>query len=467
MIVTLGTYSLFRGLAEGLARGNDTYPPLPDRFQFLGQGYLFAFLPAQLLIFPVAAAAVWLLLHRTIIGRAWYAIGFSAEAARYAGIPVEWRLMLAYVLSGGAAGLAGVIYVSHLGQVKADAGTGYELMAITAVVLGGTSIFGGRGGVHGTLLGLFAIAVLQRGLRMADQPAELGGILTGVLLLAAVGARSPRNSTCASTCAPRGRKTMKKMSFVRVAVALLLTLAGCNQGKKQMTIAMMPKSKGNAYFESCRKGAVEAAQELNVKLIWDGPAEPDPVKQNEVVDTWITRGVDAIAAAVENKQGMASVLRKARVRGITVVTWDADSEIDVRDYFVNQATPQGIGEAFVDNAARVMGEEGEFAVITASMTAGNMIEWHKQIETRTAKYPKMKQVALQPCDDQQQKAFNEADTILNKYPNVKVILAICSPAVPGAAEAVRALRSHRRQGDRPRSARATTRNTSTTASRIA
>ena len=187
LIATLGTLSLFRGLAEGLAYGSKQYPPLPDRFLFLGQGYLFDIIPTQLLIFPVAVAGVWLLLHRTTVGRAWYAIGFSPEGARYAGIPVKRRLALAYVLSGGAAGLAGVIYVSHLGDIKANAGTGYELMAITAVVLGGTSIFGGRGKVHGTLLGLIAIAVLRRGLQMADKPAEFGGILTGVLLLVAVG----------------------------------------------------------------------------------------------------------------------------------------------------------------------------------------------------------------------------------------------------------------------------------------
>jgi ribose/xylose/arabinose/galactoside ABC-type transport system permease subunit len=190
LIATLGTLSLFRGLAEGLAYGSKQYPPLPEPFAFLGQGYVFDVIPTQLLIFPVVAVAVWLLLHRTTIGRAWYAIGFSAEAARYAGIPVERRLALAYILSGGAAGLAGVIYVSHLGEIKANAGTGYELMAITAVVLGGTSIFGGRGKIHGTLLGLIAIAALQRGLRMADLPAELGGILTGILLLAAVGANT-------------------------------------------------------------------------------------------------------------------------------------------------------------------------------------------------------------------------------------------------------------------------------------
>ena len=143
---------------------------------------------------------------------------------------------------------------------------------------------------------------------------------------------------------------------------------------KPLTVAMMPKSKGNAYFIACRKGAEEAARELGVTLIWDGPTEPDPAKQNEVVDAWITRGVDVIAVAVENSDGLSSVLRKARARGIKVLTWDADARPDARDFFVNQATPEGIGTTLMDNAARVLGGKGEFAIITASLTAANMIE---------------------------------------------------------------------------------------------
>ena len=93
------------------------------------------------------------LLHRTIYGRGWYAIGCSAEGARYAGIPVGRRLAVLYVLSGLVAGCAALLYVARIGQAKADAGTGYELMAIAAVVLGGTAITGGRGTIGGTLLG--------------------------------------------------------------------------------------------------------------------------------------------------------------------------------------------------------------------------------------------------------------------------------------------------------------------------
>ena len=140
-------------------------------------------IPAQLPILVLAAIGIWLLVHRTTFGRSFRAIGFSPEGTRYAGIPVERRVALVYVLSGVFAALAALIYVARVGQAKADAGTGYELLAITAVVLGGTSIFGGIGTVHGTLLGLAVLAVLKNGLTLSDMPSELAGILTGVLLL--------------------------------------------------------------------------------------------------------------------------------------------------------------------------------------------------------------------------------------------------------------------------------------------
>jgi rhamnose transport system permease protein len=133
------------------------------------------------------AIAFWLLLHRMTIGRTLRAIGFAPEGARYAGLAVTRSTGLVYVLSGAAAGLASLLYVSRLGQAKADAGTGFELMAITAVVLGGTSIFGGRGTIAGTLLGVAILGVLQTGVRLADLPAELAGVLTAILLILALG----------------------------------------------------------------------------------------------------------------------------------------------------------------------------------------------------------------------------------------------------------------------------------------
>jgi ABC-type sugar transport system substrate-binding protein len=213
---------------------------------------------------------------------------------------------------------------------------------------------------------------------------------------------------------------------------------GGTSGGKKFTIAFMPKSKGNAYFISCGNGAKKAAADLDVTLIIDGPTDPDPAKQNEIIENWITRGVDVIAAACENKEGISTALRKARAKGIKVLTYDADALPDAREFFVNQATPEGIGNALMDEAARLCGDEGEFAIITASLTAGNMIEWQKRIEARrVSSHPKMKMVALRPCDDLKDKAQSEATALLSANPSLKLIMAICSPAVPGAAEAVK------------------------------
>jgi rhamnose transport system substrate-binding protein len=474
LIVTLGTFSLFRGMAEGLTRGIENYSGFSPRFLFLGQGYIGGVIPTQLFVLLVAIAGFAWWLHRTGSGRSLYAIGYSAEGARYAGIPVARRLAFVYVLSGLAASSAAVIYVAHLGQAKSDAGSGYELMAITAVVLGGASIFGGRGTVLGTMLGLFGIVILQNGLRLSAQPAELAGILTGVLLVTTILLdrlsrwnllwSSP--GLAADTAQTKEENEVKNSQVAVLSAVILiagLIVAGSNwwqvrslrqqlsnaggptnsasapkpAGRKPV-IAMMPKAKGDPYFISCRQGAEEAAKELGVELLWDGPTDLDPAKQNEVVEAWITRGVDAIAVSVENKVGISTVLRKAREKGIKVITWDADAEKDARDFFINQATPQGIGYTLTDEAARILNNKGEFAIITASLSAANQNEWIKYIKERLAqKYPGLKLVAIQPSEGDRDRAFAETQTVLKVYPNVKLVMAIAAPAVPGAAEAVK------------------------------
>ncbi|MDB6153056.1 MAG: permease component of ribose/xylose/arabinose/galactoside ABC-type transporter [Chthoniobacteraceae bacterium] len=238
------------------------------------------------------------------------------------------------------------------------------------------------------------------------------------------------------------------MKRLLILSAVLAFAVGCSKSPKpnhneegagkKLTIALMPKSKGNGYFISCKQGADEAARELGVDLLFDGPTDPDPARQNEIIENWSTLGVDVIAVACENKEGISTALRKARQKGIKVVTYDSDSTTDVRDFFVNQATPQGIGNTLMDEAARLTGEEGEFAIITASLTAANMNEWRKNIEARLAeKYPRMKLVATKPCDDLKDKAQSETTSLLSAYPNLKLVMAICTPAVPGAAEAVK------------------------------
>ena len=452
LIVTLGSFSAFRGIAEGITHGAVNYSGFPKSFLFLGQGYVLG-IPAQLPILAIAVIGYAVLLHRSVIGRGLYAIGFAGEGARYAGISVARRIGLVYFLSGLAASVAAVIYVAHLGQAKSDAGTGYELDAITAVVLGGASVAGGRGTVLGTVLGLFSISVLQNGLHLAALPSELTGILTGTVLVLTIAL--DRLRTRAKTLPEEGEAIEMKNSQVTILCAAILAgaliTAGANvwlvrslkspamaSATHTPVIAVMPKAKGDPYFVSCRIGAEEAARELGVELIWDGPTGLDAAKQNEIVESWITRGVDAIAVAVENQAGISTVLRKARQKGIHVLTWDADAEPDAREYFLNQATPEGIGNALTDEAARLLGGKGDFAIITGALSAANQNQWIAVIKRRVAeKHPGLNLVTIRPSDDDRDKAFSETQTILKVHPTVKLIMAISAPAVPGAGEAIR------------------------------
>jgi rhamnose transport system permease protein len=429
---------------------------------FFGQGYIFGVVPAQLIVLVLIFAGYWVLLHRSTFGRALYAIGFAPSGARYAGIPVGQRIGSIYVLCGVVSSVAAIVYVAHLGQAKSDAGTGYELDAIAAVVLGGASVFGGRGTLWGTLFGLLFLTVLQNGLHLAALPSELSGVLTGALLVIIIAFDRLRRSQTAAP--PNEEANRVKNSQVAVLCGVILvgslivavtnvwfvrslrpttpvaqaSVSDPSESKKRLVIAVMPKAKGDPYFVSVRGGAEEAAKELGVDVIWDGPTGLDAAKQNELVESWITRKVDAIAVAVENKAGISTVLRKARERGIRVLTWDADAEPDARDFFANQATPEGIANTLTGEAARLVNGNGDFAIITGALTAANQNEWIKFIKKRLAdKYLGLKLAVIRPSDDDRDKAFAETQTILNVYPRVKLIMAISAPAVPGAGEAVR------------------------------
>ena len=193
LIVTLGTYSLFRGLAEAITQGTKTYRAFDANFIALGEARWLG-LPMQAWCLALASVFFFLMVHRSTFGRSFRAIGFSPEGTRYAGISVQVRTALPYLISGLVAAIAALLFTARLRQARADAGTGYELYAITAVVLGGTSIFGGIGTVYGTLAGITAIAVLSNGIGRipavfkAGIGGELASMLTGALLLVALAA---------------------------------------------------------------------------------------------------------------------------------------------------------------------------------------------------------------------------------------------------------------------------------------
>jgi rhamnose transport system permease protein len=185
LIVTVATWEIYRGLALGLGRGGDV-SGYPDSFYALGQSYVGGWVPAQTVLFAALAVAAAVFLERTAAGRSLRAVGANEAGARLSGVPAARYHFLVYTLTGLAAGLAAVIYAARVSTAKSDAGTGLELDAITAVVLGGTSISGGEGGIAGTVLGLLLITSLTDGLTLARIPSDRQQVLLGLILIATV-----------------------------------------------------------------------------------------------------------------------------------------------------------------------------------------------------------------------------------------------------------------------------------------
>jgi rhamnose transport system permease protein len=184
LIVTLATMAALRGLAEGVSRA-EPISGFPERFASVFAGQI-AGQPAPGLLFALCAALAALALHRTPLGRSLYAIGHNETAARFSGIPVARIKMLLYTLSGAFAGVAATLYVARRNTAKADVGANMELEVITAVVLGGASIFGGRGTIVGTILGVALIHETREFISWRWARNEWNAIAIGVLLIASV-----------------------------------------------------------------------------------------------------------------------------------------------------------------------------------------------------------------------------------------------------------------------------------------
>ena len=184
LIMTLATLALYRGLAEGISQARSARG-YPEWFFQLGQGE-FLSIPTQLWLLIFAVIIFGIVLARTQLGRALYAIGNNETGARFSGLTVNRYLLLIYTFSGFMSGVAGYIFVSRVSTTRSDMGTGIELDVIAAVVLGGTSIFGGTGSIPGTIIGVVLIQLLKNGLALSGVTSDATIVVIGSVLIFAI-----------------------------------------------------------------------------------------------------------------------------------------------------------------------------------------------------------------------------------------------------------------------------------------
>jgi rhamnose transport system permease protein len=182
LVVTLGTYSLYRGIAY-VVLGDQTYHEYPDSFLILGRGTIGSVLPIPLVAFLICALLFWVLLHKTTFGRKVFAIGSNQLASQYSGIRVDWIVIALFTLVGLMTSLASIILTARNASTRGNMALGVELDAITAVVLGGTSIGGGKGTIAGAVLAVFAVGLLRNGMYALNVSPEIMKIVIGALLI--------------------------------------------------------------------------------------------------------------------------------------------------------------------------------------------------------------------------------------------------------------------------------------------
>lgn len=186
LVVTLGTYAFFRGIAYGFL-GDQAARGYPKAFTYFGQGKVFGTLvPFSVVLFLILAVIFGLILHRTTFGRYLYSIGNNENATLYSGVPVARIKFIIYTLSGFMAALAGLILAARFGSTRPDIGTGLELSVITAVVLGGVDINGGKGTMFGAVLSLLLIGLMRFGMGLLNIQGQVQGIVIGLLLILSI-----------------------------------------------------------------------------------------------------------------------------------------------------------------------------------------------------------------------------------------------------------------------------------------
>lgn len=209
----------------------------------------------------------------------------------------------------------------------------------------------------------------------------------------------------------------------------------------KLVIGMIPKVIGSSYFELCKNGASKAARELDIQLIYKGPTSADAASQVNLIQDMIFQEVDIIAISPIDPVAVEPMLKQAKDKGILVVTYDADVAIDSREMFVSQVSEESLGKHLMDNLVKGIGEEGQFAILTASLTASNQNNWISWMEQQMEDvYPKLDLVSIIPTDEDQQEAFVQTQNLIQAYPDLDGIVALSTVAVPGAARAIELLK---------------------------
>jgi ribose transport system permease protein len=449
-IATLGMMSAARGLALVYSGGRPISGFAPA-FLALANGWVLV----SLLVIIVAAG--WFKLTQTAFGKAVYAVGGNEQAAWLSGIPTDRIKTWVYVMSGALSGLAATMLTARLNSAQAIAGIMYELDAIAAVVIGGTSLVGGEGSVLGTLVGALIMGVIRNGLNLLEVSSDMQQLVIGVVIVVAVLLDRSRDRLARwleETVA--ARPTPAAVS----AIAVLAVLCGGTwawrgargeHGDKahQPQLAMVLKTLENPFWIDMKNASEAYASAHGARLVVQaGDRESDTERQMQIVENLIQQHVDALILAPSGSKEIVPAIRKANDAHIPVII--VDTRVDAAtlaaagahiETYVGCPNEQGAkkgGEAL----GQAMGGHGHVLLLEGISGHETGDARKKGFVEGLAGFPGIQVVASQTANFEQEKAYNVTQNVLAADPTVTGICACNDVMAMGAVSALKSLGRH-------------------------
>ena len=249
-------------------------------------------------------------------------------------------------------------------------------------------------------------------------------------------------------------KRASALAAIALSGSLVLTACGGDEGDEgdpegggDVSITMLPKNLGNAYFDTSTAGAETAADEVGASIEEVGPQEATADSQVQYINTAAQQGVSALIVSANDPEAICDALNEARDAGTSIVTFDSDTNPECRDLFINQATAEGIAAVQLELISEQVGGSGEIAILSASANATNQNAWIEMMEAELESNPDYADLELVDIvygDDDDQKSFDETAALLQANPDLKGII---SPTTVGIAAAARYLSDSDKKGE--------------------
>ncbi|MDG2167461.1 MAG: substrate-binding domain-containing protein [Opitutales bacterium] len=438
-ITTLGVMMMARGLAFMITGGFSVYQ-VPEGLTWLGRGTMLG-IPNTVILLLVLYITAHNFMSKTRYGRYIYAVGGNEESARLSGVPIRLILILVYVASGMAAGLGGCIQASQLNTGTPNLGIMYELYVIAAVVVGGTSLSGGKGRIFGTLIGAFIISVLQNGMNLLGVESYTQQVVLGGVILAAVLIDKLRGSET-KVAQKQFKQRVPVWGWATIVVTLFigaLFVSAQNRGSSEKgKIGMTCMDLTNPFFKLIADKMEAAAAEHGYDFVALS-GELDPAKQNNQLADFAAQGFDAIFINPTDSMAVSEGVKSAWDVGIPVFTFDVQvTEPEANSKLISHIGSDNYQGGLLagESMMKATGDRGDVAILSFPEASSCIYRVQGFRDYLKEHNSRLRIVTELNAKGNRSDGYSVATDVLQAHPDIVGLFAINDPSALGAYAAI-------------------------------